>query len=53
MWNEHNCKTVNLIGVDGAHLLYDSLQYNSTLTSLNTECEWNTMQKAKTLTMIW
>ena len=32
-------KTDNGINADGAHLLYDSLQYNSTLTSLNTECE--------------
>ena len=32
-------KTDNQIEEDGAHLLFDSLQYNTTLTSLNTECE--------------
>ena len=32
-------KTDNDIGKDGEHLLYDSLQYNTTLTSLSTGCE--------------
>ena len=32
-------KIGNPIKEDGAHLLYDSLQYNTTLTSLNTGCE--------------
>ena len=40
--NWYNLWTDNPIGVDdGAHLLYDSLRYNSTLTELNLgeECE--------------
>ena len=38
--NEDNCKIENQIEEDGAHLLYGSLLYNSTLTSLNTGCKW-------------
>ena len=40
--NWYNLWTDNPIGVDdGAHLLYDSLRYNSTLTELNLDrdCE--------------
>ena len=31
-------KTGNRIEKDGAHLLYDSFQHNTTLTTLNTGC---------------
>ena len=45
-------KTDNQIGEDGAYLLYDSLQYNSTLTSLNTECKFKQCLILVTMTMI-
>ena len=32
-------KAVNSIEKEGAQLLYESLQFNSTLTLLNTECK--------------
>ena len=38
-------KTGNQIKEDGTHLLYDSLQSNSTLTSLDTDCKLESIPK--------
>ena len=46
-------KTDNQINADGAHLLYDSLQYNTTLTSLTTGCKLKKYLKSVTMTMTW
>ena len=40
MWKEWMISYIgNGVGKDEGHLLYDSLQFNSTLTELETECE--------------